>query len=65
MRMSVLKRDGFRCKLKLLGCEGKATTAHHLIDRAKGGADHPFNLISACAACHNRIHPEKGATQWD
>lgn len=59
MRMAVLKRDHFRCKLALPGCEGKASTAHHLIERNAGGADHPFNLISACRACHNRIHPEK------
>jgi len=29
-------------------------SAHHVIPRAEGGADHPANLIALCGACHRR-----------
>jgi 5-methylcytosine-specific restriction protein A len=60
LRAHVLARDGHCCQLRLTGCTERANTAHHRIARELGGADAPWNLISACPSCHNRAHPEKG-----
>lgn len=60
LRLTVLRRDHFRCVLNLLGCEGTATTVHHVVERRDGGRDVASNLRSVCKPCHNRVHPEKG-----
>ncbi len=46
----VVKRDGScrRCGSSYY------LSAHHVIPRAEGGADHPANLIALCGACHRR-----------
>lgn len=48
-------RDDWRC----LFCRAHNTKhdatvleAHHVVKRSQGGADHPDNLVSLCAACH-------------
>lgn len=65
LRLAVLKRDRYQCQLRLDGCQVRATAPHHLVPRRWGGLDHPGNLISVCAACHNRAHPEKGHSHDD
>src|SRR5919109_1170301 len=46
----VLKRDKGFCQVP--GCSRPAAHAHHIIPRAQGGTDDPWNLVSLCAAHH-------------
>ena len=63
----VRKRDGYRCQIHKLvpsrRCNGyypppfqHLLHAHHLIPRAKGGPDHPRNLLTICTDCHSFLH---------
>jgi len=54
---AVIARDGGQCRY--CGKLG-ATVAHHLLERRNGGTDHPSNLAAVHAACHAKMHPEKG-----
>lgn len=61
-RQAILKRDNFECQMcKGEGLYSKATTVHHIKHYDKfpelGLADE--NLISLCASCHNKVHPER------
>lgn len=60
VRARVLKRDGYVCQLRLIGCTDRATTADHIIERRDDGSDDPANLRGVCASCHNKRHPSKG-----
>lgn len=48
IRERILKRDRFTCHY----CGGPAGTVDHVIPKAKGGTDHPTNLVAACARCN-------------
>lgn len=65
-RLAVLRRDGYLCQnCKRYGRLTPATTVHHiqhLEDRPDLALD-AKNLISLCAACHDKAHPEKGGTR--
>ena len=64
MRAAVLRRDGYRCQIcKRYGRIRQASTVHHKkhLDEYPELALDPDNLISVCAECHNRLHPEKTA----
>lgn len=57
-----MRRDKYLCRECLrYGKQTPATTVHHI----KHYEDFPelaytdSNLISLCAACHNKAHPEK------
>lgn len=52
IRLSVLTRDGHRCRLRLDGCTGHAEQVDHLLNVARGGSDDASNLVSACKSCH-------------
>lgn len=61
-RERILKRDKYMCQnCKRYGKTRQATTVHHI----KHLEDFPElafvdeNLISLCAECHNKAHPEK------
>ena len=41
-------------------CGATATVVHHIRPLRDGGTNEPGNLQSLCAACHLRVHPEKG-----
>ena len=61
-RKTILKRDNFECQMcKDEGLYSKATTVHHIKHYDKfpelGLTDE--NLISLCASCHNKVHPER------
>lgn len=53
-RLRVLERDRYVCHW----CGRHATTADHLVPRAKGGSDDDANLVAACVECNSR----RGAT---
>lgn len=62
----ILKRDGYACQeCKRYGRMKEATTVHHIkhVDEYPELAWDSRNLISLCAACHNKMHPEK-ANYW-
>ena len=46
----VLERDGYAC----FYCGGPATTADHVISKARGGTDDMDNLVAACVPCNSR-----------
>ena len=61
-RWEILARDNHECQVcKEEGGFAPATTVHHLKhleDRPDLALDDD-NLVSVCAACHNREHPER------
>lgn len=70
LRLVILERDRYRCRLKLEGCTTRATHVHHLKGKAMG--DDPAFLVSACADCNLKVgnptrnDPEPLAwTGWD
>jgi len=61
-RQEILQRDNYECqRCKREGKFSPASIVHHI----KHLTDYPElaladdNLISVCAACHNKEHPEK------
>lgn len=52
LRFSILERDGFACRY----CGARAPRAElqvdHILPRAKGGTNHPDNLVTACRDCN-------------
>ena len=52
-RLAVLKRDRYRCQLKLQGCTTMAHHVHHTKGKAMG--DDPAHLVAACAACNLKV----------
>jgi len=63
-RRAILRRDGYKCReCARYGRQREAVTVHHIAHLE----DHPElalkddNLISLCASCHNKAHPEKAA----
>jgi len=60
-REIVFYRDRGICQL--CGCiVDKHWNVHHIYMRAKGGRNHPSNLILLCSHCHDRVHLERGAS---
>jgi len=70
VRVTVLKRDGFRCVV----CEWDRTMLspddprkflelHHLVEHRAGGANTPENLVTICNVDHDRVHA--GRLAWD
>jgi 5-methylcytosine-specific restriction endonuclease McrA len=63
VRAAVLARDRYLCReCARYGRRTEATTVHHVIPRRA----HPeltytrWNLVSLCAACHDRCHKQDG-----
>jgi len=53
LRQQVFAQRGRRCLLRLDGvCTVAATTVHHVVPKARGGADELSNLVPACAPCN-------------
>ncbi|WP_160122441.1 HNH endonuclease signature motif containing protein [Rhodovarius lipocyclicus] len=51
LRTIVLKRDP-TCRTP--GCGRQSVAVDHILQRSKGGADHPSNLRGLCTQCHNQ-----------
>ena len=49
----VIERDGGRCRMRLPGCTGVATTADHIVPRSHGGTADPSNLRASCGHCNS------------
>ena len=57
-RLSIYKRDNFRCAL----CDGvRGIQIHHVIPRGRGGNNSNHNLITLCMYCHGIAHGTKWA----
>ena len=67
MRRAVLRRDRYLCvDCKRYGRLTQATTVHHIkhFDTNPELALEPSNLVSLCAGCHAKRHPEKGGRRY-
>lgn len=54
VRLVVLARDQYRCRLALPGvCTGLATQVHHVLGKASG--DDPAHLVSSCRGCNLKV----------
>lgn len=53
VRLDVLNRDRWVCRVRLPGCRLRATDAHHLDDYAvHGGSLDPERLVASCGHCN-------------
>lgn len=62
-RAYILSRDRYLCQeCKKFGKNTEAKIVHHIIEIEDDPdlALKDSNLVSICASCHNKIHPEKG-----
>lgn len=53
-RLLVMKRDNWRCRLRLPGCTGRATDCHHTGARELTG-DNPETMLASCESCNNKV----------
>lgn len=54
VRVLVLARDRWSCRIRLPGCEGRAVAVDHIVELADGGAPFdPANLQAACTSCNS------------
>lgn len=66
-REIILRRDCYQCQdCKRYGRKRQAITVHHIkhLDEFPELALNNNNLISLCADCHNKRHPEKGGGRY-
>ena len=56
VRLRVLKRDNYKCQLKLECCTGSATEVDHI----NSPEDHSA-LQAVCSACHARKSSQQGS----
>lgn len=53
VRQAVLKRDQYRCQIRLEKCQGTARAVDHIVDWRDGGPPYdPTNLRAACTSCN-------------
>lgn len=54
IRLAVLERDGYRCRIQGPGCRGRATAVDHIVPWRAGGALFDLeNLRAACVPCNS------------
>ena len=51
LRLSVLRRDKFRCQIGSSGCSTVATEVDHIL---RGDNHSPSNLRAVCHSCHRK-----------
>ena len=62
VRLVVLDRDGYRCRLELPGCTTLATHVDHVMTLAEGGARLDLdNLRASCEHCNLRRNAQRQA----
>ena len=53
VRLEVLERDGWRCRIRGEGCTGEANEVDHIVSLAHGGDPYdPSGLRAACSFCN-------------
>jgi 5-methylcytosine-specific restriction endonuclease McrA len=53
LRLSILDRDNWTCRVRGPKCKGWADTVDHIIERRDGGAVYdPSNMRASCAWCN-------------
>jgi hypothetical protein len=53
IRQQILERDHRTCQ----ACWKPGGQVHHIVERARGGSDHPSNLMVLCGRCHVLVSP--------
>lgn len=59
-RTLALRRDKWRCQIRLPGCTGAASQADHIIPVSEGGTHDVSNLRAACKSCHQKTTAQQG-----
>jgi hypothetical protein len=62
LRDSVVNRDRYTCQecgYEKNNKEDRKLSAHHVIPRKEGGADHPENLVTLCSRCHPKLEGDE------
>lgn len=64
VRLEVLERDGYRCKIGGPSCKHQATQVDHIVPIKAGGAPYdPENLRASCAPC-NSMRANQRSENW-
>ncbi|MHA2022654.1 MAG: HNH endonuclease [Candidatus Thorarchaeota archaeon] len=53
LRKFILKRDHYTCRQ----CGRYGNNVDHIVEKSRGGSDHPSNLRCLCLSCHAARHP--------
>ncbi len=62
LRLVVLERDGWKCRIRAPGCTTTATEVDHIIPHSAGGPPYdPANLRASCAYCNRSRGGRVGA----
>ena len=70
LRFAIFQRDDFTCKYCGRSPPDVVLHCDHEFPRARGGNDHPLNLVTACSDCNSGksdkmlMHDER-ALPWD
>lgn len=59
-RDAAMRRDQWRCQLRLEGCQGAASQVGHILAVADGVDHRLTNLRSVCTACHAKRTAQQG-----
>ena len=68
MRMSVMKRDAYKCRICGRRPENYVDIelhVHHIRPHGLNGATHPENLITLCDTCHDGLEPHFNPDLFD
>jgi 5-methylcytosine-specific restriction endonuclease McrA len=63
VRREIKSRSGGLCEAQLATvCAYYGSDIHHRKSRARGGSNHPSNLLNVCRPCHSAIEAHKIGT---
>jgi len=61
-RPLAMKRDQWRCQLRLPGCAGAASQCDHIVQPGQGGGHGLGNLRAVCKPCHAKRTADQSNT---
>ena len=61
-RPLAMKRDQWRCQLRLTGCIGAASQCDHIVQPDQGGGHGLGNLRAVCKRCHGKRTAQQSNT---